>query len=62
VDYLVDEAAPGLYALAIWDDSSKSYNNCYLLRDGDGAILIDSGKADAVPAMSAPRVRRRWTT
>jgi glyoxylase-like metal-dependent hydrolase (beta-lactamase superfamily II) len=45
--YLVEEAAPGLHALAIWDESWRSYNNCYLLRIASGAaVLVDAGKAE----------------
>jgi glyoxylase-like metal-dependent hydrolase (beta-lactamase superfamily II) len=54
VAYLVEEAAPGLYALALWDESWNSFNNCYVLRpagEGGGAILIDSGKAEHTPAL-----------
>ncbi|HEV8637789.1 MAG TPA: MBL fold metallo-hydrolase [Chloroflexota bacterium] len=54
MEYLVEEAAPGLYALAVWDESWNSFNNCYVLRpagEGDRAILIDSGKAEHAPAL-----------
>ncbi len=59
--YLVEEAGTGLHALAVWDESSGSYNNCYLLReDGDRgrAILIDSGKSEHAPALLAALARR----
>jgi len=58
--YLVEAAAPGLYALAVWDASWNSCNNCYLLREGgDGgrAILIDSGKLRDVK-FRRPRAER----
>jgi glyoxylase-like metal-dependent hydrolase (beta-lactamase superfamily II) len=50
-EYIVHEAAPGLYALAIWDSSWQSYQNCYLLQEA--GILIDSGKAEHASALVA---------
>lgn len=53
--YLVEEAAAGLYALAVWDEAFGSYNNCYLLRAGGAgrALLIDSGRERHAPALLA---------
>jgi glyoxylase-like metal-dependent hydrolase (beta-lactamase superfamily II) len=54
-EYIVEEAAAGLYALAVWDEAAGSYNNCYLLREGGRgagrALLVDSGKAQHAPAL-----------
>ncbi|HEY3364832.1 MAG TPA: MBL fold metallo-hydrolase [Symbiobacteriaceae bacterium] len=36
----------GAHALAVWDGSWNSYNNCYILATEDGVILIDAGKAE----------------
>ncbi|GGK43326.1 hypothetical protein GCM10008955_41360 [Deinococcus malanensis] len=35
-----------VFALAVWDDSWQSYNNCYLLIRDDQVVLIDTGKAE----------------
>ncbi|HEY3187429.1 MAG TPA: MBL fold metallo-hydrolase [Solirubrobacteraceae bacterium] len=47
--YRVEEATPDLHALAVWDESWRSYNNCYLLRRSTAdrrVVLIDAGKAE----------------
>lgn len=50
-EYRIEQAASGLYVLAIWDDGWNSFNNCYVLTLGGEAILIDSGKAEHAPAL-----------
>ncbi len=42
---IVEKIHEGLYAIAIWDDTWKSFNNCYLICVEDEKILIDTGKA-----------------
>ena len=51
-EYRIEQAAPGVHALALWDDGWKSFNNCYLVQDGHGAILIDSGKEEHAAALA----------
>lgn len=35
-----------IFSFLLWDDSWKSFNNCYLIVEGEEIILIDSGKAE----------------
>lgn len=35
-----------LYGFLLWDESWNSYNNCYVLIEGNEIILIDSGKKE----------------
>ncbi|WP_409290817.1 MBL fold metallo-hydrolase [Peribacillus sp. SCS-37] len=49
MDYLLERAGDGIYALAIWDSSWNSYNNCYILLGDKGVALIDCGKKEHSP-------------
>jgi metallo-beta-lactamase superfamily protein len=51
-EYRIEQAAPGVHALALWDEDWNSFNNCYLLHDGHSVILIDSGKAKHAAALA----------
>lgn len=42
----LQEVTNGVYALAVWDSSWNSYNNCYALVGDSGLTLIDAGKTD----------------
>lgn len=42
----VQEVTSGVYALAVWDSSWNSYNNCYALVDDADVTLVDSWKMD----------------
>lgn len=44
--YQHEKVVDGVYAFAIWDASWNSYNNCYLVVDGDGLTFVDTGKAE----------------
>ncbi|MGH2398225.1 MAG: MBL fold metallo-hydrolase [bacterium] len=44
--YELQEVTHGIYALAAWDSSWNSYNNCYVIAGDTGLTLIDSGKTD----------------
>ncbi len=35
-----------VYALAVWDDGWRSYNNSYILLREQGVLLVDTGKAE----------------
>jgi flavorubredoxin len=50
-EYLIEQVTPSLYALAVWDEGWHSFNNCYVVRDGGHAILIDSGKTEHAPVL-----------
>ena len=41
----------GVFALAVWDHSWGSYNDCYLVVDDRGLTLVDTGKSDHGPAL-----------
>lgn len=51
--YIAVRFAPSSYAFLIWDSSIQSYINCYLLFRPPETILIDSGKAEHLPALIA---------
>lgn len=42
----VHEIADGVYAIAIWDPSWNSFNNCYVIKRADHVLMIDGCKAD----------------
>jgi glyoxylase-like metal-dependent hydrolase (beta-lactamase superfamily II) len=44
--YRWEPVVDGVFALAIWDDSWGSYNNCYALVENQGLTLVDTGKSD----------------
>jgi glyoxylase-like metal-dependent hydrolase (beta-lactamase superfamily II) len=46
MDFLVDKVKDRIYVIAFWDTEWKSYNNCYLVLEEDGVIMIDSCKAE----------------
>ena len=50
-DYQLEIVTKNVYALAVWDSSWNSYNNCYILTDDGGVTLIDSGKAEHSPIL-----------
>lgn len=41
---IVEKIQEGLYVIAIWDTTWKSYNNCYLVCLDKENILVDTGK------------------
>jgi hypothetical protein len=41
---VVQELAPSVYGLALWDSEWNSYTNFYLIRRGRGYLLIDGHK------------------
>lgn len=41
-----EKITENLYAFVLWDESWNSYNNCYVLVEGNNATLIDSGKEE----------------
>lgn len=44
--YRSESVAPGVWALARWDESWSSYNNLYLFQNGASCILVDTGKLE----------------
>lgn len=50
-DYQLEIVTKNVYALAVWDSSWNSYNNCYILTDNGEVTLIDSGKAEHSPIL-----------
>lgn len=46
MNYLFEQVVDNVYVLAVWDSSWNSYNNCYLLLNDEGVILIDTGKTE----------------
>jgi len=46
LEYLFEKVKENVYVLATWDYSWNSYNNCYVIVQEDGVILIDSGKME----------------
>jgi hypothetical protein len=43
-----EKVVEGVYALAVWDASWNSYNNCYAVLGARDAFLIDTGKGEHV--------------
>lgn len=41
-----EKVTNNVYAFILWDESWKSFNNCYILLREDEVILIDSGKEE----------------
>lgn len=46
--YQFSKVTNGVYALAVWDETWNSYNNCYLVLRRDGAIMIDAGTPEHI--------------
>jgi hypothetical protein len=53
----VQEVTDGVHAIAVWDSSWNSYNNCYALINDSRVTLIDSGKADHSDVLIAALAR-----
>lgn len=53
MDSVVKEIADGVFAIAIWDSSWNSYNNCYLINRVDDVLMIDCCKAEQSDALVA---------
>lgn len=49
--YDVMRVGDNVHALALWDESWNSYNNCYLIGSPTGAIMVDCGKAEHQPQL-----------
>lgn len=45
MDYIFEKVKDSVYALAVWDATWNSYNNCYIVLEENGVTLVDSGKA-----------------
>lgn len=45
MQHVIKEIADNLLAIALWDSSWNSYNNCYLIVRGNGFTLIDCCKS-----------------
>lgn len=43
-----EKVVEGVYALAVWDASWNSYNNCYAVLGARDTVLIDTGKGEHV--------------
>lgn len=41
-----EQIIENIYSFLLWDDSWKSFNNCYLIVEGEEVTLIDSGKLE----------------
>lgn len=46
VNYEFEKVTEGVYALAVYDPSWESYNNCYIVVQDHDVLLIDCGKAE----------------
>lgn len=46
MDNYIEKITENVYGLLFWDESWKSFNNCYILVDHNEATLIDSGKKE----------------
>lgn len=44
--YQWEPVVKGVFALAVWDDSWSSYNDCYVVVEQHGLTLVDTGKSD----------------
>ncbi|MBS3950916.1 MAG: MBL fold metallo-hydrolase [Peptococcaceae bacterium] len=45
MSYEIGRLTDELYAIAVWDEEFNTLNNCYVLKEAQHAVLIDSGKA-----------------
>lgn len=43
-----EKVVEGVYALAVWDASWLSYNDCYVVVDDRDVVLVDAGKGEHV--------------
>jgi glyoxylase-like metal-dependent hydrolase (beta-lactamase superfamily II) len=46
LDYLFEPVKENVYVFSIWDSSWNSFNNCYVILQEEGVVLIDCGKKD----------------
>lgn len=51
--YQHEKVVDGVHALAIWDTSWNSFNDCHLVVDDDGLTLVDSGKTEHAELLAA---------
>lgn len=51
--YQWEKVVDGAFAFAIWDASWNSFNDCYLVVDGDGLTLVDTGKTEHAERLAA---------
>ncbi|MGQ0550826.1 MAG: MBL fold metallo-hydrolase [Armatimonadota bacterium] len=45
-DWNLEQVTSGVYALAVWDESWNSFNDCYVVVRENRTLLVDSGKAE----------------
>lgn len=45
-DWKLEQVTNGVHALAVWDESWKSYNDCYVVIQENRTLLVDTGKAE----------------
>ena len=45
MDIRFEPVTPDIHALAVWDDSWNSYNNCYIITRNAQVMLVDTGRA-----------------
>jgi len=46
MNYIVEKIKEDIYVIAVWDNTWNSYNNCYVIIEEKGTILIDTGKIE----------------
>ncbi|MBI3975981.1 MAG: MBL fold metallo-hydrolase, partial [Armatimonadetes bacterium] len=46
ISFKFDQVVEGVYALAVWDASWNSYNNCYIVIGTRDLVLVDTGKLE----------------
>lgn len=50
-DAVVAAVCDGVHAIAVWDASWSAFNDCYLVRGPQGAVMVDCGKAEHAEAV-----------